>query len=118
MADTHVDRERGSHVDRARPFIVVSAVFLLSMFLPWGAPAQAADLVVGTGSTAGVSYRAGKAMGLCDAMIVEVVGPAIDTLMADNPFYAYTDIPAGIYPGGDEAVTSFGVKATVVASAI
>jgi hypothetical protein len=59
----------------------------------------------------------GKAIGLCDAVIIEVVGPEIDKLVAQHPFYAYTDIPAGIYPGNDEAVTTFGVKATVVASA-
>ncbi len=59
----------------------------------------------------------GKAMGLCDAMIVEVEGPGIDKLIADNLSYAYTDIPAGIYPDNDEAVSTFGVRATVVASA-
>ncbi len=59
----------------------------------------------------------GKAIGLCDAVIVEVGGPEIDKLVADNPFYAYTEVPAGIYPGNGGAVTTFGVKATVVASA-
>ena len=59
----------------------------------------------------------GKAAGLCDALIAEVRGPEIDKLVARYPFYAYTSIPAGIYPGVDEPVTTFGVKATVVASA-
>jgi len=59
----------------------------------------------------------GKAIGLCDAQIVEVGGPAIDRLVADRPYYAYTEIPGGIYSGNDELVKTFGVKATVVASA-
>jgi len=59
----------------------------------------------------------GKAAGLCDALIVNVSGPEIDELVDRYPFYAYASIPAGIYPGGDEPVTTFGVKATVVASA-
>ncbi len=59
----------------------------------------------------------GKAIGLCDALIVEVGGPAIDKLVADRPYYAYTEIPGGIYNGNDESAKTFGVKATVVASA-
>lgn len=59
----------------------------------------------------------GKAAGLCDALIVKVSGPEIDELVDRYPFYAYTSIPAGIYSGVDEPVTTFGVKATVVASA-
>jgi hypothetical protein len=59
----------------------------------------------------------GKAIGLCDARIVDVSGPAIDKLVAEHPYYAYTEIPGGIYAGNDEPVKTFGVKATVVASA-
>lgn len=59
----------------------------------------------------------GKAIGLCDAVIVSVGGAEIDRLVAENPYYAYTQIPAGIYPGNDEPVWTFGVKATVVTSA-
>ena len=59
----------------------------------------------------------GQAAGLCDAVIVEVKDAAIDRLVADNPFYAYTEVPGGIYPGNPEPVTTFGVKATVVSSA-
>jgi uncharacterized protein len=59
----------------------------------------------------------GKAVGLCDAVIVEVKDKAIDKLVADNPFYAYTDVPGGIYGGNPNAVTTFGVGATVVSSA-
>ena len=59
----------------------------------------------------------GQAAGLCDAVLVEVKGPAIDKLIRDNPFYAYTEIPGGIYAGNPDPVTTFGVKATVVVSA-
>ncbi len=59
----------------------------------------------------------GQAIGLCDAVVVEVKGPAIDGLIRDNPFYAHTEIPGGIYVGNPDPVTTFGVKATVVASA-
>ncbi len=59
----------------------------------------------------------GQAAGLCDAIIVEVKGPVIDKLVAENPFYAYTQIPGGIYTGNLDPVTTFGVMATVVSSA-
>ncbi len=58
-----------------------------------------------------------KAAGLCDATIAAVDGPVIDKLVADHPYYAYTIIPGGMYPGTAEAVRTFGVKATVVSSA-
>ena len=57
-----------------------------------------------------------QAAGLCDARIVEVSGPDIDKLVAENPYYAYTEVPGGIYPGNPEPVVTFGVKATVVTS--
>ena len=52
----------------------------------------------------------------CNSRIVEVKGEEIDRLVDDNPFYAYTEVPGGLYAGNPEAVTTFGVKATVVAS--
>ncbi len=59
----------------------------------------------------------GQAAGLCDAIMVEVKDATIDKLVEENPFYAYTEIPGGIYGGNPEPVTTFGVKATVVSSA-
>jgi TRAP transporter TAXI family solute receptor len=59
----------------------------------------------------------GQAAGLCDAIIVEVQDATIDKLVEDNPFYAYTVVPGGIYNGNPDPVTTFGVKATVVTSA-
>lgn len=59
----------------------------------------------------------GQAAGLCDAVMVEVSGAAIDKLIAENPFYAATEIPGGIYAGNPEPVQTFGVKATLVTTA-
>jgi TRAP transporter TAXI family solute receptor len=58
-----------------------------------------------------------KAAKLCNATIATVDGSVIDKLVADNPYYAYTDIPGGLYPGISNPVRTFGVKATVVTSA-
>ncbi len=58
-----------------------------------------------------------QAIDLCQAKIAQVNGGPIDTLVSDNPFYAYTQIPGGIYAGNADSVTTFGVKATVVTSA-
>ena len=57
-----------------------------------------------------------QAVNLCDALIVPVTGPVVDRLLADNPYYARTQVPGGIYKGNPEPVSTFGVKATVVAS--
>jgi len=57
-----------------------------------------------------------QAANLCDAVIVPVVGPAVDRLLADNPYYARTQVPGGVYKGNPQPVGTFGVKATVVAS--
>ena len=57
-----------------------------------------------------------QAAGLCDAVIVEVADADIDKLVEDNSYYAYTEVPGGIYPGNPDPVVTFGVKATVVTS--
>ena len=62
----------------------------------------------------------GAAMGItnsCDAVLVDIVGAEIDKLVAENPYFAKTMIPGGIYPGNPDPVSSFGVAATLVASA-
>ena len=53
----------------------------------------------------------------CDSVLVNVTGPAVDQLVADNPFYRYATIPGGMYRGNDEDVQTFGVGATFVTSA-
>lgn len=58
----------------------------------------------------------GQAAGLCDAVLINTVGPEIDKLVATRPYYAHATIPGGIYAGNPDPVRTFGVKATVVTS--
>ncbi len=53
----------------------------------------------------------------CDSVLVNVTGPEIDKLIADNAFYRTATIPGGMYRGNDEDTTTFGVGATFVSSA-
>ncbi|KGQ39622.1 TAXI family TRAP transporter solute-binding subunit [Gallibacterium genomosp. 1] len=57
-----------------------------------------------------------EAAASCDAHLVPVTGPAIDKLVADNPYYAKAVIPGGLYKGSDQPVDTFGVYATLVSS--
>ena len=41
----------------------------------------------------------------------------IDKLVSAHPYYSFTTIPGGMYPGHMEDVRTFGVRATVVTSA-
>ena len=52
-----------------------------------------------------------------EANLVPVTGEAIETLVADNSYYAEATVPGGMYTGNDEDVKTFGVKATFVTSA-
>ena len=53
----------------------------------------------------------------CGAKLVSLTGPAIDKLVAEKPYYAKATIPAGLYPNNPDATQTYGVLATVVASA-
>ncbi|RKQ70342.1 TAXI family TRAP transporter solute-binding subunit [Oceanibaculum indicum] len=53
----------------------------------------------------------------CETVLVNVDGPAIDKLLAENPYYSKATIPGGMYTGNANDVTTFGVGATVVTSA-
>jgi len=53
----------------------------------------------------------------CDSVIVEVAGPVIDKLVAENAYYRHAVIPGGMYRGSDADVKTFGVGATFVSSA-
>ncbi len=53
----------------------------------------------------------------CDSAVVDVTGPEIDKLIAENDYYRKATIPAGMYRGTDEDTTTFGVGATFVSSA-
>ncbi|PKR60305.1 TAXI family TRAP transporter solute-binding subunit [Thalassospira lohafexi] len=52
----------------------------------------------------------------CDSVLVEVAGPEIDKLVADNPYYRVATIPGGMYRGNPDDVKTFGVGATFVSS--
>jgi TRAP transporter TAXI family solute receptor len=53
---------------------------------------------------------------VCGAKLVSVTGPAVDKLVKDKPYYAKATIPAGLYPGNDQATQTYGVLATFVSS--
>jgi TRAP transporter TAXI family solute receptor len=53
----------------------------------------------------------------CDSVIVNVTGPAVDKLVADNAYYRKATIPGGMYRGTDNDAQTFGVGATFVSSA-
>ena len=57
-----------------------------------------------------------ESLASCDAKLVNVEGPAIDKLVADNSFYRKATIPAGMY-GDNPEIQTFGVGATFVTSA-
>jgi len=58
-----------------------------------------------------------QAANSCATNIVAVAGPVIDRLLSEHPFLARASVPGGIYRGAERAQTSFGVFATLVASA-
>jgi len=53
----------------------------------------------------------------CNARLIPLSGPAIDRLVVNYPYFAYTTIAGGTYPGNREPVRTFGVVATFVTSA-
>jgi uncharacterized protein len=52
----------------------------------------------------------------CGARLVSVTGPVVEALVDGTPYYFQATIPAGMYPGQDEDVQTFGVGATLVTS--
>ena len=58
-----------------------------------------------------------EAASSCDVELISVTGAPIDKLVADNSFYRVAQIPGGLYAGSPDAITTFGVGATVVTSA-
>jgi TRAP transporter TAXI family solute receptor len=52
----------------------------------------------------------------CDSVLVSVTGPAVDKLVAENPYYRMATIPGGMYRGTDSDTQTFGVGATLVSS--
>ena len=56
-----------------------------------------------------------ESLASCAAHLVDVKGPAIDKLVAENSFYRKATIPAGMY-NNDRDIETFGVGATFVSS--
>ena len=52
----------------------------------------------------------------CATRIIPVEGDVISQLVDENSYYAYSTIPGGMYEGNPDDITTFGVKATFVAS--
>ena len=52
----------------------------------------------------------------CDTVLVNVEGPVIDKLVADNAYYRKAVIPGGMYQGNPDDTRTFGVGATFVSS--
>ncbi len=50
----------------------------------------------------------------CDAVLVDVAGPAVDALVAATPSFVTATIPSGLYRGTNRPVATFGVGATLV----
>jgi TRAP transporter TAXI family solute receptor len=50
----------------------------------------------------------------CGAKLVPITGPAIDTLVKKNSYFAYATIPGGIYAGNPQPTKTYGVMATMV----
>lgn len=50
----------------------------------------------------------------CEATLIPASNQVIDKIVADNPYYAFTTVPNGMYQGTNQDVNSFGVAATMV----
>ena len=86
-------------------------------------PAAQQSLALCLGEVEAIVYMAphpdpavGRTIELCDAAIVAVAGPDIDALVDANPFLAFAVIPGGLYGDGQGAVTTFGVRTSLVSS--
>ena len=53
----------------------------------------------------------------CGARIITLQGKTVDRLVSNNPSYAFSSIPKGTYKTVTQDVNTFGVMATIVASA-
>ena len=49
-----------------------------------------------------------EATSTCDVKIINLKGPGIDKLLAENSAYAAATIPGGMYPGNDTDIASWG----------
>lgn len=70
-------------------------------------------MVITVGHPNGIIKEAATA---CDVVLVNVTGPEVDQLVADNAYYRHATIPGGTYRGTDADTSTFGVGATFVSS--
>ncbi len=52
----------------------------------------------------------------CETKLVDVMGPLIDAMISEHPFYSRAIIPGSMYRHNPQEVRTFGVKAVLVAS--
>lgn len=57
-----------------------------------------------------------EAAAACDVVLVPVEGPAVEKIIADEPLYTKSVVPAGTYRGNPDAVPGLGLSATLVAT--
>ena len=57
-----------------------------------------------------------EATTLCDTKFVDVSGPVVEKLIADNPYYRVAIVPGSMYQGNEKETQTFGVGATLVTS--
>jgi hypothetical protein len=57
-----------------------------------------------------------EAMATVQTRLIPVTGPDIDKLLAQASYFTRADIPAGVYPGVEQAVPSIGGKAVLATS--
>lgn len=58
-----------------------------------------------------------EATSTCDVKILDLTTSGTDKVLAANPAYAAAMIPAGLYPGNEDEIASWGPKATFVTDA-
>jgi uncharacterized protein len=52
----------------------------------------------------------------CGAKLISLIGPAVDALVKEHPYYAKATIPGGMYANNPEPTETYGVLATLVTS--
>lgn len=58
-----------------------------------------------------------EATSACDSLVIPVQGPEIGKLIEQHDYYRIVEIPGGMYRGNPNPIKTFGVGATLVASA-
>lgn len=87
-------------------------------------PADQQSLALCHGRFEAVVYAVGhpdaaveQAVTLCEAILVGLDPTTLERLQAQHPYYAPVVIAGGLYPGVEQGVSSFGLRATLVTSA-